>query len=457
MYEVTTQAFANGGACIASIETGSEQGKKVFVWGALPNERVSIQVTRDTKHYLVANVARIIKASEHRVLPRDVDSYASTSPLQIADFEYENSLKAGLIKDAFTLQKTDIERLSARKVEVKSDGNEYNYRNKYNFAFLPNTFDFACTLRGTHTLFPAKTISLPTNAVLSAANMITEPLTAINFNPKYIKSLLIRSNSDEKTIARLYVTNEELAENVMDVLSKSEKLTKLAQSNALEVVFYDNFLPPKQSKSLKNSQKHSNSLRKRQLTLTDTICNRTFTYSIDSFWQVNQAVYEMCLRDIKNALKRLRAGKNRENACEILDLYSGVGSIGLTVSEKDDFITLVEIDENSHEAALINIQQNSFQHAKAIKTSADKVLSHISKDQILILDPPRAGISTSLQSKIQEVMPKTVIYLSCNPVTQARDIKPLLEKYKIEFNCGYNFFSKTAHVEHLVVLSRENE
>ena len=88
----------------------------------------------------------------------------------------------------------------------------------------------------------------------------------------------------------------------------------------------------------------------------------------------------------------------------------------------------------------------------AILSKSEEVLNYIEPDQTIILDPPRAGCDQKLINKLLEVKPKTIIYLSCNPATQARDLEALLNHYQIKTIKTYNFFPHTPHIENLVVL-----
>ena len=81
------------------------------------------------------------------------------------------------------------------------------------------------------------------------------------------------------------------------------------------------------------------------------------------------------------------------------------------------------------------------------------MLGYISPTATVILDPPRAGCDKKLITRLLEVTPPTIIYLSCNPATQARDISMLLNKYTISHIQPFNFFPRTPHIENLVILS----
>ena len=89
-----------------------------------------------------------------------------------------------------------------------------------------------------------------------------------------------------------------------------------------------------------------------------------------------------------------------------------------------------------------------------ILAKSEDVLNYITPDTTVILDPPRAGCDPKLIEKLAEIQPPTIVYLSCNPITQARDIAPLLERYQIDVCQPFNFFPRTPHIENLIVLER---
>ncbi len=173
--------------------------------------------------------------------------------------------------------------------------------------------------------------------------------------------------------------------------------------------------------------------------LTDTILDRDFSYATESFFQINLPVYELALAEIK---KHIPINQS------IVDLYSGVGTIGLTVSDQ---VTLVEINESAVAEMTKNIAKLGLK-SEAVLSPAEQAVEYIVKDKILVVDPPRAGLHHKVVTKILEVLPSKIIYLSCNPITQARDVKQLLVSYKITQVTGYNFFPHTPHIENLVIL-----
>ena len=138
----------------------------------------------------------------------------------------------------------------------------------------------------------------------------------------------------------------------------------------------------------------------------------------------------------------------------VVDLYSGVGSIGLTIG--GDHVTLIEINEDAVREMRQNINElGRGSTAQAILAPSERALDFITQDATIIVDPPRAGLHADVIAQLLEVAPNRIIYLSCNPVTQARDVAMLGEKYGVRHHTGYNFFPRTPHIEHLVVLDKK--
>ena len=174
--------------------------------------------------------------------------------------------------------------------------------------------------------------------------------------------------------------------------------------------------------------------------LTDTLCGQEYSYSPNGFFQINLPVYEMVLKEIQKHITTIR----------VLDLYSGVGSIGLSVARDKD-LTLVEINGAAYE----EMQKNAAgTNAKCVLAKSEDVTDYITPECTVILDPPRAGCDQKLIDKLNETQPEQIIYLSCNPITQARDIALLKEHYKIAELTPYNFFPRTPHIESLAILKK---
>jgi 23S rRNA (uracil1939-C5)-methyltransferase len=421
--EVTLDKIVGGGQALGSLD----YGKKLFVWGGLPGEHVSVQLTKKKSSFNEGIVTEVLTPSLERVEPHDEVSYLSTSPWQIMSFDAEQHYKAALIEEAFELH--DI--VLPTKIDVYTDGHEYQYRNKIEFSWWWDKesaqLDLAFFHRGTHGKIPVQGTSLASPTIIDAAHSVRDTLRRRDIQAYMLKTLLIRSNKSGNAVAQLYVKDE-----MFDAFTEEELRDFGIQG--FELIFSN----PKSPASVITKRLQAWG----DVSLTDTILNVPFTYATEGFFQINLPVYEQALRDMKEWVDPKKS---------VVDLYSGVGTIGLTIGGEN--VTMVEINEHAVREMERNITAMEREKtAKAILAPSETALEHIKSDATIILDPPRAGLHDDVIAKLLASSPARIIYLSCNPVTQARDVAKLAEKYGIRHHRGYNFFPRTPHIEHLVVL-----
>ncbi len=169
-----------------------------------------------------------------------------------------------------------------------------------------------------------------------------------------------------------------------------------------------------------------------------------YTVSPDSFlqssWDLNQSVTEF----IKTNLQPL---KNKR----ILDLYAGAGNFSLPLAGEAE-VTAVEESSIAVEDGRRNSEINHMEQCRFIRSSAEEFRSRDRFD-ILILDPPRQGLSKKVMRNVMKLMPERIAYISCNPATFARDIKGLQARYHIESIRMIDFFPQTFHIEALAILN----
>ena len=424
------EKIVGGGQAIGTLD----DGRKAFVWGGLPKELVTIRVTKKKSHFVEGIVTEIIEKSPERITPKDENSYLSTSPWQIMPMSSEQSYKASLIEEAFLLHNITL----PEKIKVFSDGVEFNYRNKVEFSWFGDktdddekeTLDLAFFKRGGKGKVIVDGTSLAHPSINKLAIEIRDLLRTKPIVARQLKTLLIRSDQQGNAVWQLYVKDK-----IENLISDDE--AKLLSAAGGEIIYSDPKSPA--SRITERLNKFGDT------TLSDTILGVAFNYACEGFFQVNIPVYEKALSDMK-------AWINCNEKLPILDLYSGVGTIGLTIGGDD--VTLVEINEHAVAEMQRNIAKLNRPNAKAILAPSEKSLEYITGEQIVIVDPPRAGLHADVTNRLLETEPPRIIYLSCNPVTQARDVSLLKEKYKIVHHQGYNFFPRTPHIEHLVVLDK---
>lgn len=417
--EVTLDKIVGGGQSLGTLE----DGRKIFVWGALPDETAKVQITKKKSSYAEGVVTEILKVSKDRIEPKDLSSYLSTSPWQIMSLETENHYKAALIEEAFELH--DI--VLPNPINVYTDGKEYAYRNKVEFSFWFDTdtekLSLAFFRRGTHGKLPVEGTSLTTDTINQKALQVVAALNDLGVVGRSLKTLLIRSAADETLAWQLYVKDEDFdAQALMQLLGEGEN----------GEVIYSN---PKSPASVITKR-----LTEPAMPLSDTILGVPFHYATEGFFQINLPVYEQALKDMREWVPK---------DGQVVDLYSGVGTIGLTIGGKG--VTLVELNEHAVREMERNIKELNSE-ATPVLAASEQALEYITADKTVIVDPPRAGLHDDVIYQLLDEKPKRIIYLSCNPVTQARDVAKLTQAYGIKHHMGYNFFPHTPHIEHLVVL-----
>ena len=175
-----------------------------------------------------------------------------------------------------------------------------------------------------------------------------------------------------------------------------------------------------------------------------------FKISAKSFFQTNT-------RQAENLYRVARDFAELTGTETVYDLYCGTGSIGIFVSRKAKKIVGVEliaeaIEDAKQNAALNNLNNTSFVAGDVIKVCNDDLFAAHGKPDVIITDPPRAGMHDKLVQKILDVGAPTVVYVSCNPATQARDLNKLGEKYEVTRIQPVDMFPHTHHIENVVQL-----
>ena len=123
-----------------------------------------------------------------------------------------------------------------------------------------------------------------------------------------------------------------------------------------------------------------------------------------------------------------------------------------------DRIYAVESAPNAAKYAALNAANNKAPHFKILCSMSEKAdAAFLEGADILVLDPPRAGLHNKMVKRIMELLPKRIIYLSCNPITQGRDAAFFLEKYKLIRAAGFDFYPNTPHAETLMVFDKSEK
>lgn len=292
---------------------------------------------------------------------------------------------------------------------------------EYSFYGDDDGLHLALYNRGTHQKQIITSSSIAKKSIDAVATKACEILDKHKVRAGDLKSIILRSDSNDNVVCALFVKDENFAE--------IQELSRLCKGF---VVVYSN---PKSPASIRTKDIYKYG----DISLSDKLLGRLLSYDVFSFFQVNIGAFEDALFDIKNSVSN----------STFIDLYSGVGSIGVSLGNAK---MLIESDEPNVKWAKLNIQNTKI---KLVHSQSEKALDYLNHKDTLVVDPPRAGLHSHLVEKIIYTLPPKIIYLSCNPSTQVRDLALLQKKYSIKLIKGYNFFPRTPHIESLAVLVRK--
>jgi 23S rRNA (uracil-5-)-methyltransferase RumA len=422
----TDDSIAHNGAA-----KGIVNGEAIYIHGLIPGETAIVDASR--KHgSLFGDIREVIEVSPSRKTPEELH-YMSCSPWQVIEYPKQVGLKHEILADLFSYYN------NAPKVQFTPADKYYGYRTKVEYSFIirdsvgveiPLSLAFHIRNAGKSRVELPKGCELLSENVNSIALKICEKLRNAGLTTYELKSLCIReSKTTNSCIAILYV-KDKIFQNI-DVYD----IPNLVGFH----VWYSTHKSPAVVATEKIYGSGDDFLEEK-------IGGIKLKYPWDGFFQNNISVFE-------RAVSKMSEYVNKENS--ILELYSGVGTIGLILADKVKHVYGVEINQSSVDFAKENAIINEIDNYESECLPAEKINSDlINKYDTLIVDPPRAGLHPKLIDQIMMAKPETIIYLSCNPETQSRDYSKIKDLYKIEHIEGFDFYPQTPHLESLMVLKK---
>lgn len=366
----------------------------VFIKGALKNEIVKIKINNVKKRYMTAEIIEIIKPSNLRInVLCPYYKKCGGCKFMHTSLDNEIDIKKEFINNLF----------KEYKINYIDFNYEYNYRNKVTLHIK----------NGKLGLYKDKTNDLvEINYCYLLDNKINDVIKELNkYDLSNIYEIVIRST---------YFTREIMI-NIKGKLNDND-LNNIKNINNLKSLYINNKLV------------YGNSY------IIEIINNIKYSIYPDAFFQINTRGMILLYDKIKDY-----AGSSNS----LLDLYCGTGTIGIYLNDNFSKITGIEINNDSIENANINKKLNNISNINFICNDS----SYNAKGyDVLVVDPPRNGLSKKVISNINNNKYPKVIYVSCNPLTLKRDLKFLEDKYVVKEISLLNMFVKTQHVETICML-----
>lgn len=189
-------------------------------------------------------------------------------------------------------------------------------------------------------------------------------------------------------------------------------------------------------------------------TIEDTLCGCVFRISAKSFYQINPVQTEKLYSTAIDF-----AGLTGNET--VIDAYCGIGTIGIIAAQKAKDVIAVEVNKDAVFDAKNNARRNETQNIKFYCADAGKFMTNMAADgktaDVVFMDPPRAGSDEAFLSSVVTLGPKKIVYVSCNPETQERDLKYLIKNgYKVKKIQPVDMFPHTNHVETVVLITKKD-
>lgn len=407
-------------------------GKIVFVWGGLPGELVEINVVKNKKNFAEAEIVEVIEKSADRIEPME-DHYLICSPWQVLAYEKQIETKKQLLAEAYA-EMAD-EKVSVDKFYEAKE--KFGYRTKMEYSFTADDegkIELAFHKRGANNSYEIISgCKLGSERVNATAVKITEILNKTpGVEAKGLKSLTIRESK----------TNGQIIAILLYKFREYDIQFTLANLDGLVDGLFIGYSTIKSPISVITELKYQEGIDH----LEEEILGLKLQYPYDGFFQNNLPIFAQALAEISEATPTCH---------KIVELYSGVGTIGLALVNKAEEVSGLEIVESAVKYSEINKELNNISNYNAVTLPDHKITAELFADaDVLVLDPPRSGLHPKTTARILEALPQKIIYLSCNPVTQARDYALLKDKYKRVRLVGFDFYPNTLHMESLLVLEK---
>jgi 23S rRNA (uracil1939-C5)-methyltransferase len=461
--ELTVEKFASEGKCVAR-----HHGFVVFVSGAVPGDIARIQIDKVTRTFAEGTAVSILNASPLRTTPPC--KYFGTCggcTWQHAQYEAQLQLKRQTVIDAF-------ERIGGfKEVEVAPtlpSDEIYFYRNKIEFSFSRQRWlgeeESTGEMRGQNNLALGFHHSrrydrvLEINECLLQSELSNRILLAVKefcLNER----LEVYDSESQSGYLRFLVIREgkNTGERMVNLVTFDDRP---AVASALCQYLLDRFPTLTTFVNTINSRRAQVAVGDVERiysgagAITETLGRYRFKISANSFFQTNTHQAEKLFELVR------RLG-DFEPTDVVYDLYSGAGALSIYVADKVSNVVGIELVRNSVDDAEHNALMNGVTNCHFLQGDLKERLTRDTKwieehgtPDVILVDPPRNGMHPKVVQSVARLLPTRIVYVSCNPATQARDIRSLAGAgYHIESVQPIDFFPQTFHVESVVKLVRK--
>lgn len=408
---------------------GKADGAVVFLDGGFIGDRVLVEITKNKKRFYEGRILEYIERSKDRVKnPCPYGEICGGCSFLGWSYQGELEWKRNHIQNL-------MERIAGLDLEVDpvvSMEKPRAYRNHMQFHQVGKGFGLYD--KASQNIVPIRSCLMQKDK----ANRFLEAIEGQAFLRDFDK-LGLRTNSKDQLMA-IFVSQKPLKE------SNLHKLVAAAIDLGVDSLYFN------QNKNPKYHYGKDFRLLFGQEYLEEDLGGYTYKIGPSSFFQVNKTQAQVLVDGVKASL-----GQKEWDL--VFDLFCGVGTLTLPLSEKTKETIGVEINPKAIDDAREIGKANDRPQVRYIAGRVEKILPRLLEEEglapdFIVLDPPRAGVEKEALEAILESRPERITYVSCNPSTLARDLKILKEAYKVDRITPVDMFPRTAHVECVVLMSR---
>jgi len=403
--EVQLTAESYGGDCIARMP----DGRALFVPFGISGEKVRVEITEEKKNYCRGKIVKVVEPSPARMVPR-CPHFAECGGCHYQHLDYASQLA---LKQRIVLQQLErIGKLVSPPVApIVPAPAEWNYRNTVQFS-LSDIGKMSYQKANSNSLVEIRECHLP----LSPINQLWPQL---EIDPQAgVERVSIRCGENDDLMLGLEGTSPAAPEFEVDF--------------PLSVVY----IHP-DGTVLLSGEDYS----------MFNILNKSFRVSADAFFQVNTAMAEKMVSHVMTLL----GDRQFEH---VVDAYCGAGLFSAFLAPRCKQLTGIELAESACNDYAANLEE--FDHVSLYMGKVEHVLPVLEiKPDLVLLDPPRAGLDPKALEGLLKAAPQEIIYISCDPATLARDLQRLTaEGYALKNVTPFDLFPQTFHVETITMMSR---
>jgi 23S rRNA (uracil1939-C5)-methyltransferase len=443
--DLRIDALAFGGNGIARLPIG-DRGYVVFVRGAIPGDRVRAVVTKRKRDYAEARTVEVLEPSPDRVEPLADHPGAAW---QILPYERQLEVKAAQVEDALRR----LGRLDGFTMEpIVPAAETWRYRNKLEYSFGESTDgDLVCGFHAPGSwsriehLDDCLLASERGNEVRTAALAVCRELGLEPYDRReqrgFLRNLVVREGRRTGHVqVRLVTSKGEFDDDRFAVAMEAIGVQSVVWTQAAGVA--------------ESTQGGLDTLLLGGERIQEDLGGLRFSLSTDAFFQTNTEMAE----ELYAVAQEYAALQGWER---VYDLCCGIGTIGLTLASRAAEIVGVEIVADAVKDAATNARANEITNARFIAGDVRAVLKDLAEKpgespDVVVVDPPRAGLSKKVVQRIGEANPKRIVYVSCNPTTLAPNAAQLVEEhgYTLTRVRPVDMFPQTPHIECVALLER---